>query len=684
MKNLKMSTVITTAITIVVTICMCLLCLITNKSMMSMLKKSELANLHSSLNAQTNVIEEYLGHQEDLLIAFSKSPEVAEFLKDPTNADKQKAAQAYTEKYYTVLDNWEGLYIGEWNSHVIAHSNLKVVGMTTREGDSLKALQNAMTTENGLYNAGIIVSPASQKLTLSLYCPVFDSDGKTIIGYVGGGPFAEGLQKRLVSIQNKQAKYTMLNAESKMYIFHEDESLMATDIKDKTLLSIIKNVSSDKDKQSGNKEYVDNKEGKSIAAYQYMPEYGWIVVSSDSEEHIYADSNKSVRMLITICVFFDVCIAILAWILIWNSTKPLKYIEKSLLRLKELKLEKYHKLDKYINGKSEIGQIATAMDSLCDSFKDIVSTLNQCSDSLTQSAVKMSDSSEVLIQCVEENSDTTEEFAKHTESITNTVERVDSEVNEIANVVSQVESKIKVGTERSDELSARVSQMKEHVSESLMVTSQRIEENKEAIAEVMLNLQSLTRIDEMAKQILDITSQTNLLSLNASIEAARAGETGKGFAVVAGEIGNLANSSSSTATEIQNICNETKENIQKIQTCFDGIVLFLQSDIQKQFENFAKETNEYYLAIEEIQTIIKDIEDSSNIFAEVVANIRKQIQEVQNIPGDAVVSTEEIIAKVGKIEKMTEELSGMVNINQDNAVSIREIVGRFSEYEENA
>lgn len=680
MKNQKMSTTITIAIALVVTTCIFFLYVIASKSMMEMLKNSEMVNLYDSLNAQTNVIEEYLSHQEDLLIAYSKSPEVISLLKEPSNTQKQKAAQEYTEKYFSGLDNWEGLYVAEWDSHVIAHSNPEVIGITTREGEPLKALQDAMIGENGLYDAGIIVSPASQKLTLSLYCPVFDNDGKTIVGYVGGGPFAEGLKELLTSMETQGAKYSMINVKTGMYIFDEDESLMATEIQNEMLLSIISTILEDESVVRGEKEYLDEQAGDSIAAYQYMPEHGWGVVSCNSEDNIYADANASMRILSVICIIFDLLIAVLSWILIYISTRPLRYVKDSIIQLKDLKLEKQHKLDKYINCKSEVGQIATAIDSLYDSFKDIAFTLNHCSDSLTQSAVKMTDSSQVLIKCVKENSDSTEEFAKHTESVTDTVKQVDEEVDEIAKVVSLVESKIQVGTERSDELGGKVAKMREEVSSSLQVTSRHIEENKKEIAEVMLNLQSLTRIDDMAKQILSITSQTNMLSLNASIEAARAGETGKGFAVVAGEIGNLASSSSQTATEIQSICNETKINIEKIQTCFDNIVSFLQSDVQTQFEDFVKATDEYDLSIGEIQTIIKEIKQSANVFAEVVSNIRNQIEEVQNMPGSASVSTEEIIAKVEQIEKMTEELSVVVNVNQDNAISIRKIVERFSAY----
>lgn len=678
MKNRRMSTTITLTIMIVVTVCMALLYTTANNGMMSIMQKSAVDNMNVSLDAQTNIIELYVSHQEELLNVFSKAPVVIDFLKDPTNEEKKRLAQEYTESYYAGLDHWEGLYIAEWNTHVIAHSSKEVVGITTREGESLKELQDAMTSENGLYDAGIIVSPASQKLILSLYCPVFDNDGKTIIGYVGGGPFAEGLRNLLYSTENQTSEYSMINIELGMYIFHQDESLIATEIQDEMLLSIISDIKESANKLNGKKAYLDEKNGKSIAVYQYMPEHAWAVISCNSEDNIYADANRSMKMLGIICIIFACVIGILSWVLIRLSTRPLKYVQSAILGLKELKLQKEHKLDNYINCKSEVGQIATAIDSLYESFKEIVSTLESCSDSLTQSAGKMSDSSQVLLQCVEENSNTTEQFAKHTESISDTIRKVDDEVGEIADIVVNVESQIQDGADRSNDLSEKVSKMKESISDSLRGINLRIKENKAEIEEAMQNLQSLTRIDEMAAQILEITSQTNLLSLNASIEAARAGDAGKGFAVVAGEIGNLADSSSSTATEIQNICSETKSNIAKVQLCFDNIVSFMQNDVQTQFENFEKATKEYDFSIEEIQVIIENIEQSANIFVEAVSNIRSQINEVQNIPGNDIIGTEEVMAKVGEIEKTTDELSAVVDLNRDNVVSIRKIVERFS------
>lgn len=372
MKNRRLSTVITFIVLVVNTICISMLYFVANSNMTAIMRQSELEELHESLKVHTNIIEEYIYHQEDMLTVFSDAGVVRDFLKDPQNEEKRVLAQKYTEKYYTQLHNWEGLYIGEWNTHVIAHSDPDVVGMTTRTGETLEQLQNEMESRNGLYNAGIIVSPASQKLVLSLYCPVFDEDGTTILGYVGGGPFAEELDMLLASVEDETTEYYMINVLSKMYIFAEDNSLMATDIENEMLLSIISMINEKNHLLIGDKDYYDSNDGKSLAAYEYIPEYGWAVVSCNSEKNIYADVNKNMRVLAIICIISDVVIGILSWFFIRLSTRPLKYVENAIIQLKEMKLQKDPRLKKYINGESEISQIATAIDSLYDSINEML------------------------------------------------------------------------------------------------------------------------------------------------------------------------------------------------------------------------------------------------------------------------------------------------------------------------
>ncbi|MDE6568461.1 MAG: hypothetical protein K2K70_12120 [Lachnospiraceae bacterium] len=683
MKNLKMRAKITLQIAIVIVICITMLYVIANQSMTSMMKKSEMDNMNATLNAQTNIIKQYIDEQETILTAFSKAFEVRDLLKNPKDEKKQKQAQAYTEAYYQGLNQWEGLYIGEWNTHVIAHSNPEVVGITTREGDALKALQDAMIEQNGLYNAGIIVSPATGKLTLSMYCPVFDEDGTSIIGYVGGGTFADELKELLetsYASAGTSMLYSMINVNNSTYIFDKDESLIAGEIENPMLLSVIDNLKNKQGETIGGLEYKDDKKGKSIARYQYIEEHGFAVVAYDSESNVYKNVRKNMLTLAVICISSVLLISVLSWFFINISTKPLRYAEESIMKLKNLNLKKDHKLDSYLNCKSEVGQIATALDSLYTTFQDIVLTLNQCSGSLNNSAVKMTDYSGTLLKCVNDHSEATVQFADHTEKITQAVLQVDEEISNITEVVSQIGNKIHQGAGQSDDLLEKVSELQSVANESLEKIGFQIEENQKAIDEALESLQSLMSIDEMATQILDITSQTNLVSLNASIEAARAGEAGKGFAVVADEIGNLASSSSHTATDIQAICQETRLNIGKVQKCFDDIIAFLQNDVSTQFVSLVEATKDSYQSIAKIQQIIQDIDSSSGVFSDVIIEIKNCIDQVQCVPEDGTIDSGEILKHVEQTEQTTHELTDIVGQNKQNAVAIREIVDRFSDY----
>ena len=682
MKNRKMSTVITVTISLVMAACLLLLFLVSNRNMRSSMQESAMDNMSTSLAAKSEIVEQYVDQAEKLLISFSKAPVVAEFLKNPGNAALEQKAQAYTESYFAGLEGWEGIYISEWNTHVVTHSNTSAVGMVMREGDSLKNLQESIKAAGDVYNTGMLISPASKRMVLSLYVPVYDSDGSTILGMVGGAQLAETLQSVLEGLHvegMENAKNYMINTEKEVHIFNEDASLMAAPIEDEMLLSVINAIRSNSAEGTGSLEYVDENGVKSVAMYRAIPERNWAVVVSDSKDEIFAkaDASRNAFGLICICVY--AVIPILCYLAVSLCVKPLKVVEKAVVRLQKLELEAPEELKKYIGAGSEAGQIATAMDSLYETFRKIVSTLRECTATLNDSTDKMNHASHMLIEGMGDNSATTEELAASITTTNSAIEQVVNEILTISELVEKVEEKVKAGDQKSENLLEAAQSMRVMADTTLTGTGERIEKNRKHVEDAMVNLKSLTRINEMAKQILDIANQTNLLSLNASIEAARAGENGRGFAVVAQEIGNLASNSSATAKEIQDICKDINESIQNVQGCVDDIMGFMEGDVSEKFKEFANIANEYSTSVVEIRDAIGEIEDTSNGVVNSVMSIREKMDVIHTASSENEIGVGEIVNKIEQTNQTAEELESVGKANQENAQAISTIVEKFSE-----
>ena len=102
-------------------------------------------------------------------------------------------------------------------------------------------------------------------------------------------------------------------------------------------------------------------------------------------------------------------------------------------------------------------------------------------------------------------------------------------------------------------------QFSSEAAEQLQVCDKKMD----ALTEAMENIsKSSHEIGGIIKTIQDISSQTNILALNASVEAARAGEAGKGFAVVADEVQSLANKSAASAQNITELIESSMKLVE--------------------------------------------------------------------------------------------------------------------------
>lgn len=160
-----------------------------------------------------------------------------------------------------------------------------------------------------------------------------------------------------------------------------------------------------------------------------------------------------------------------------------------------------------------------SLERIVESLSEVVANIESAGREVSASSAQMSGNSSVLSQAAAEEADTVSQ-------LNNSLHSVHDQISESAEKAVQARTMTEETVASMNEGSEKMSRMLAAMNEINTTSSQ---------------------IANIIKTIQDISSQTNILSLNASIEAARAGAAGKGFAVVAGEVGRLANKTAQAA-----------------------------------------------------------------------------------------------------------------------------------------
>lgn len=201
--------------------------------------------------------------------------------------------------------------------------------------------------------------------------------------------------------------------------------------------------------------------------------------------------------------------------------------------------------------------------------------------------------------------------------------------------------------------------------QELKKQNEHVERNVEQSYHRIKTLEAYSeKIADIVGAISDISSETELLSLNASIEAARAGEAGRGFAVVAESIGRLAADSTSATGKIEKIiaelCREIETTVLDIEKVKDSMAVQMEAaqKVEEIFGSYQEMAGQTSSSANAIDGLIAEMYEIDHAIIQAVQRIRDISQNTESLSGEVIASLEDELGNIRNEVNSLTEISG--------------------------
>ena len=478
-----------------------------------------------------------------------------------------------------------------------------------------------------------------------------------------------------ISMKGVDSAYAYLVSADGTMLYHPTADKIGKSVENSVVKGIVSQLASGTVPEDAVVEYDFNGEIK-YAGYALTPDHMIVVVSADKSE-IVEPVNQMVRsMSITAVITLVVC-AIIGYLLSRFICIPLGHLTEIIKNTADLNFTHNAKSDSLCKRKDETGFMARELRVMRKNLREMVANIDTASQQITGNVDGLKQVTETVDHMCSDNSATSQQLAAGMQETAATTVNINENVGTMKEEADRLTEMAEKGADVSNEVMDRAKSLRNKTMTASSRTMEMYTSVKEKSEKAIEGSKAVEKINELTNTIMEISSQTGLLALNASIEAARAGEAGRGFAVVATEIGSLADQTSKAIADIGNIVKAVNEAVGNMTECLTETTEFLETNVIEDYKEFEQVGEQYQDDADVFKSNMNQVKDSMLQLSDLIESIAQALSGINDTVGEAAVGVSDIASKTSGMVEKTGATHDMVSECYSCADELREIVGRF-------